>query len=112
MTQPKFALSVPSIPIKPWNFRKAKWSQNIALTYKFATALLPPDSFDVDAAYQDFCNIIRKAAKKIPHGYRIPCWDAGCESFYTTFLLSPQGDDSSLAALALLAELDRNRRNR
>ena len=27
-----FALSVPSIPVKRWNFRKAKWSHYIALT--------------------------------------------------------------------------------
>ena len=41
--------------------------------------LLPPDSLDVDAAYQDFCNTIKKAAKKtIPRCYRndyIPCWE-------------------------------------
>ena len=77
---------------------------------------MPPDSLDVDAAYQDFCNTIKKAAKKtIPRGYRnnyIPCWDAECESLYKTFLQSPQGDDSGLAATALLAKLDRKRRDR
>ena len=77
---------------------------------------MPPDSLDVDAAYQDFCNTIKKAAKKtIPRGYRnnyIPCWDAECESLYKTFLQSPQGDDTSLAATALLAKLDRKRRDR
>ena len=87
-----------------------------ALTNKFAKDLLPPDSLDVDAAYQDFCNTIKKAAKKtIPRWYRnnyIPCWDAECESLYKTFLQSPQGDDSSLAATALLAKLDRKRRDR
>ena len=96
-------------------FRKAKWSHYIALTNKFAKTLLPPDSLDVDAAYQNFCNTIKKAAKKtIPRGYRnnyIPCWDAECEFLYKTFLQSPQGDDSSLAATALLAKLDRNRRD-
>ena len=65
----------------------------IALTNKFAKTLLPPDSLDVDAAYQDFCNTIKKAAKKnIPRGYQnnyIPCWDAECESLYKTFLQSP-----------------------
>ena len=104
------------MPVKRWNFRKAKWSHYIALTNKFAKTLLPPDSLDVDAAYQDFCNTIKKAAKKtIPRGYRnnyIPCWDAECESLYKTFLQSPQGDDSSLAATALLAKLDRKRRDR
>ena len=55
----------------------------IALTNKFTKTLLLPDSLDVDAAYQDFCNTIKKAAKKtIPCGYRnnyIPCWDTECE---------------------------------
>ena len=101
------------MPVKRWYFRKAKWSHYIALTNKFAKTLLPPDSLNVDAAYQDFCNTIKKAAKKtIPRGYRntyIPCWDAKCESLYKTFLQSPQGDDSSLAATALLSKLDRKR---
>ena len=59
---------------------------------------------------------LRKQTKKtIPCGYRnnyIPCWDAECESLYKTFLQSPQGDDSSLAATALLAKLDRKQRDR
>ena len=96
ITPPRFSLAVPSMPVKRWNFRKTKWSHYIALTNKFAKTLLPPDSLDVDAAYQDFYNTIKKAAKKtIPRGYRnnyIPCWDAECESLYKTFLQSPQGD--------------------
>ena len=91
-------------------------SRYIALTNKFAKTLLPPDSLDLDAAYQDFCNTIKKAAKKtIPRGYRnnyIPCWDAECESLCKTFLQSHQGDDSSLVATALLTKLDRKRRDR
>ena len=74
-----------------------------------------PDSLDVDAAYQDFCNTIKKAAKKtIPCWYQnnyISCWDAECESLYKTFLQSPQRDNSSLAATALLAKLDRKQRD-
>ena len=108
-------MAVPSMPVKRWNFRKAKWSHYIALTNKFAKTLLALDSLDVDAAYQDLCNTIKKAAKKtIPRGYRnnyIPCWDAECESLYRTFLQSPQGDDSSLAATVLLVKLDRKRRD-
>ena len=76
---------------------------------------MPPDSLDVDPAYQD-CNTIKKAAKKtIPRGYRnnyIPCWDAECEPLYRIFLQSLQGDDSSLASTALLAKLERKRRDR
>ena len=81
-------MAVPSMPVKRWNFRKAKRSHYIALTNKFSKTLLPPDSLDVDAAYQDFCNTIKKAAKKtIPRGYRnnyTPCWDAECESLCKT----------------------------
>ena len=116
ITPPRFALSMRSMPIKRWNFRKNKWSHYIALTNKFPKTLLPPDSFDLNAFYQDFCNIIKKANKKtIPRGYRynyIPRWDAECESFYRTLLQSPQGDNSSLAASALLAKLDRKLRDR
>ena len=70
-SQHQFSLiTPPSMPVKRWNFRKAKWSHYIALTNKFAKTLLPPDSLDVDAAYQDCCNTIKKAAKKtIPRGY-------------------------------------------
>ena len=63
-----------------------------------------------------FSSTIKKAAKKtIPRGYRnnyIPCWDAESESLYKTFLQSPQRDDLSLAATALLAKLDRKRKDR
>ena len=102
--------------VKRWNFHNVNWSHCIALTNKFAKTLLPPDSLDVDAPYQEFCNTINKTAKKtIPRGYRnnyIPCCDAECESLYKTFLQSPQGDDSSLAATVLLAKLNRKRRYR
>ena len=115
ITTPTFAMAVPSMPFKRWNFRKAKWSHYIALTNKFAKTLLPPYLLDVDAAYQDFCNTIKKASKKtIPRGYQnnyIPCWDAECESLYKTFLHFPHGDGSSLAATSLLAKLDRKRRD-
>ena len=115
ITPPRFALAVPSMPVKRWNFRKAKWNHYIALTNKFAKTLLPPDSLDANTGYQDFCNTIKKAAKKtIPHGYRnnyVPCWDAKCKSLHRTFLQSPQADDSSLAATALLARLDKKRRD-
>ena len=116
ITPLRFAMAVPSMPVKQWNFCKAKWSHYIALMNKFAKTLLLPDLLDVDVAYQDFCNIIKKAAKKtIPCRYRnnyILCWDAECESLYKTFLQSSQGDDSSLAATALLTKLDRKQRDR
>ena len=55
------------MPVKQWNFCKAKWSNYIALTNKIAKTLLPPDLLDVVAAYQDFFNTIMKAAKILSH---------------------------------------------
>ena len=73
----RLALPVSSKPIKRWSFRKANWSYYNALTNKLAKSLLPPDSPNVDLAYQDFCNAIRTAAKvSIPRRRRnnhIPC---------------------------------------
>ena len=45
------------------------------------------------------------------HLGHIPCWDAECEPLYKTILESPKGNNSSLAATALLAKLDRKRRD-
>ena len=59
ITPPRFAMAVPSMAVKRRNFLKAKWSHYIALTNKFAKTLLPPDSLNVDVAYQDFCNTIK-----------------------------------------------------
>ena len=62
---------------------QGKWSHYIALTNKFEKTFLPSDALDVDAAYQDFCNTTKKAAKKIiPREYQnnyIPCSDAECD---------------------------------
>ena len=104
------------MPVKRWKIRKAKWSLYIALKNKLAKTLLPPDSFHVNAAYQDFGKIIMKAAKKtIPRKYRnnyIPYWDAEYKFLYRTFLQSRQGDNSNLDVTDLLAKFDRKRRNR
>ena len=70
----------------------------------------------MDQTYQCFCNAISTAAKNcIPRSRRnnrIPCWDAECENLYQTFLLYPEGHESSGAATTLLARLNRKRRDR
>ena len=112
----RLSLSVPTKSVKRWNFCKANWSHYNTLTNKLSKSLLPPDSPDVYLAYQDFCNVIRTAAKNsIPRGRRnnhIPCWNAECENLYRTFLQSPEGRDSNRAATALLLRLDKKRRDR
>ena len=73
-------MAVPSIPVKQWNFRKAKWCHYIALTNKFAKTLLPPDSLDVDAAYQDLTPL-RKQPKRLFHaGIEITIFRVGMQS--------------------------------
>ena len=84
ITPPRFAMAVSSMPVKRWNFRKAKWSHYIVLK-----TLLLPDSLDVDAAHQDFCNTIKKAAKKtIPRGIEITIFRVGMQSVNFSIKLS------------------------
>ena len=58
ITPLRYAMPVPSMPVKRWIFRKAKWSHCITLTNKFTNTLLPPDYPDTDQAYQDFFDVI------------------------------------------------------
>ena len=111
---PRLALPVPSKPLKRWNFCKANWSHCNALTNKLAKSLLPPDSPNVDLAYQDCRNVIKTAAKNsIPRSCcqnnHILCWHAECKKLYRTFLQSPEGSDSNGAATALLLTLNKKK---
>ena len=115
ITAPRIFHPIPGKPVKRWNFRKANWKHYVSLTNQLTRRLPPPDSSNVNQAYQDFCNIILRSAKKsIPRGFRkthVPCWDSECESLYQTFLQSPE-NQSGGAAKALLDRLDRKRKNR
>ena len=110
ITAPKLVAPIPSAPVKRWNFRKADWNQYCLLTNKSTRELPPPDTTNVDEAYQDFCNTIISAAKvTIPRGRRTnytPCWDAESESLYRSYLSAPLGTASSFAATKLLERLD------
>ena len=68
------------MPVKRWNFRKAKWSHYIALTNKFAKTLLQPDSLDVDAA-RTSVTPLRKQPKRLSHaGIEITIFRVGMQS--------------------------------
>ena len=114
ITPPRYACPVPSIPVKPWNFLKAKWNHYIALTNRLSRTLSPPELPDMDHAYRCFCNAISTAAKKcIPRSRRnnrIPCWNIESKNLYQTFLQYLKGHKCT-AATALLARLDRKRKN-
>ncbi|KAJ8387233.1 hypothetical protein AAFF_G00159520 [Aldrovandia affinis] len=53
-----------SEPVKRWNFRKANWKCFRLLTNKSTRHLPSPNTNSVDQAYQDFCSVLVKAAKK------------------------------------------------
>ena len=58
------ALQVTNVPVKQWKLRSVKLSDYIALTKKFKKTLLPLNQPYLDAAYQDLCNVIKKASKR------------------------------------------------
>ena len=79
ITPLRFAVAVPSMPVKPWNFRKAKWSHYIALTNKFAKTLLPPDS--LDRLTRTSVTPLRKHPKRLFHaGIEITIFRVGMQS--------------------------------
>ena len=50
--------------MKRWNFRRAKWKRFCLLTGKSVERLLPPDTPDIERAYQDFYKSLLSAAKQ------------------------------------------------
>jgi len=101
-------LKVPahSDPVKRWNFRKADWKGFCLLTDESVERLPPPDTSNIERAYQDFCESLLSAAKqRIPRGRHknyAPCWDKECETLYRSFTRAPVGTDSDRVALSLL----------
>jgi len=79
-----------SDPVKRCNFRKADWKRFCLLTGESVKRLPPPDTPDIERAYQDFCESLLSAAKQcIPCRRRknyVPCWDKECETLYRSFI--------------------------
>ena len=81
ITSPRFAMAVPSMPVKQWNFRKAKWSHYIDLTNKFAKTLLLPDTLDWMQLTRTSVTPLRKQQKRLSHaGIEIPTFRVGMQS--------------------------------
>jgi len=94
--------------VKRWNFRKADWKRFCLLTDESVERLLPPDTSNIEGAYQDFCESLLSAAKL--RGRRknyVPCWDKECKTFHCTFLRAPVGTDSDRAASSYYLDLNR-----
>ena len=68
------------MPVKRWNFHKAKWSHFIALTNKFAKTLLPPDTPDTRLT-KTSVTPLRKQPKRLSHaGIEITIFRVGIQS--------------------------------
>jgi len=102
ITPPRFKVPAHSGPVKRWDFRKADWKRFCLLTGESVERLPPPDTPDIERAYQDFCESLLSAAKQsIPLGGRknyAPCWDKECETLYRSFIRAPVRTDSDRAS--------------
>ena len=80
ITPPRFAMAVLSMPVKRWNFRKAKWSHCIALTNKFSKTLLPPKLMWMRLT-RTSVTPLRKQRKRLSHaGIEITIFRVGIQS--------------------------------
>jgi len=95
--------------MKSWNFRKVVWKRFFLLTGESVERLPPPDTPNIEMAYQDLCESLLSAAKQcIPRDRRknyVPCWDKECETLYRSFIRAPVGTYSDRAASSLLSRL-------
>jgi len=66
ITPPKL-VPAHSDPVKRWNFRKADWKRFYLLTDESVQRLPPPDTSNIEMAYQDFCENLLSAAKQCTH---------------------------------------------
>ena len=81
ITPPRFAMAVPSMPVKRWNFRKAKWSHYIVLTNKFAKTLLPLIHLMWMRLTRTSVTPLRKQPKRLSHaGIEITIFRVGMQS--------------------------------
>ena len=107
ITPPKLKVPAHSDPVKRWNFRKADWKHFCLLTDESVERLPPPETSNIEGAYQDFCESLLSAAKQcIPRGRRKNyglCLDKECETLYRSFIRAPVGTDSDGAASSLLS---------
>ena len=86
ITPPRFAMAVPSMPVKRWNFRKAKWSHYIALTNKFAKTLIHLIWMRLT---RTSVTPLRKQPKRLSHaGIEITIFHIGMQSVNSSIKLS------------------------
>ena len=113
---PRFKVPAHSDLVKHWNFRKAGWKRFCLLTDESVDRLPPPDTLNIERAYQDFCKSLLSAAKQcIPRGRRkdyVPCWDKEWKTLHRSFIRTPVGTHADRAASSLLSRLQQKKQER
>ena len=84
ITPPRLKVPAHSDPVKRWKFRKPDWKRFYLLTDESVERLPPPDTPNIERAYQEFYESLLLAAKQcIPRGRRknyVPCWNKECKA--------------------------------
>ena len=75
--------------MKRWNFRKADWKRFCLLTGESVEKLPPPDTPNIERAYQDFCENLLSAAKQCIPPEETMC-HAGTKSARPSVAPSPE----------------------
>ena len=115
--QPSFIkplrLKVPaySDPAKHWNFHKAKWKHFHLLAGESVERLPPPDTTNIEKAYQNFARACYMQLNNISHV--AVAWSmchVGTKSARPSiFIRAPVGTDSDRASLSLLSWIEQKK---
>ena len=89
ITPPRFAMAVPSMPVKRWNFRKAKWSHNIALKINSQRLCCRLIHLMLMRLTRTFATPLRKQPKRLSHaGIETTMFRVGMQSMNPCIKLS------------------------
>jgi len=98
ITPPGLKVPASNDQVKRWDFRKADWKRFCLLTGESVVRLPPPDTKNIEKAYQELFETLQSAARQyIPHGRRknyVPgtCWTKGARPFLTLLRPRPSVD--------------------
>jgi len=91
---------------------KADWNRFCLLTGESVERRPPPETANIEKAYQElYQSLLFAAIQSIPRGRcrnYVPCWDKECVTLYRSFL-RPQWGVTLRAASFLLSRLDQKR---
>jgi len=116
ITPPTLKVPAHSGPVKCWNFRKVGRKNFSLLIDDSLGRLLPPNTPNIQRAYQNFCdNLLSTAKQFIPRGRQmiyVPCWDKECETLQRSIIRAQVGTDFDRAAFSSPSHLRQKNQER